>query len=73
MPKVFHTFVLIFIPLVKQLTTEKCMKKLKLRLDTFVCSYTPKILAFSSSLVPLKFSIHNDFKTRVLLTGFVRS
>ena len=27
----------------------------------------PQILAFSSSLVTLKFSIHNFFKTRVLL------
>ena len=43
------------------------MEKFKLRLDVFVCGYTPKIWAFSSSLVTLKFSIHNDFKTRVLL------
>ena len=46
-----------------QLTTEKCMEKFKLRLDAFVCGYTPKILAFSSSLVTLKFSIHKDFKS----------
>ena len=30
----------------------------------------PKILAFSSSLVTLKFSIHNIFETRVLLKIF---
>ena len=30
----------------------------------------PKILAFSSSLVTLKFSVHNIFETRVLLKIF---
>ena len=48
------------------------MEKFKLWLDAFVCGYTPKILAFSSSLVILKVSVHNlFFKIRVLLKIFV--
>ena len=50
-----------------QLTTEKCMEKFKLWLDAFVYGYMPQILAFSSSLPTLKFSIYNFFKTKVLL------
>ena len=46
------------------------MEKFKLQLDAFVCGYMPKILVFSSSFITLKFSIHNDFKTRVLLKIF---
>ena len=44
-------------------------EKFKLWLDAFVCSYMPKILAFNSSLVTLKLSVHhlyNFFETRVL-------
>ena len=33
----------------------------------FVCGYMPKISAFSSSLVALKFSVYNFYETRVLL------
>ena len=53
-----------------QLTTEKCMEQFKLWLDAFVCCYMPKILAFSSSHVTLKFSVHNFFETTVLLKIF---
>ena len=38
-------------------------------IDAFVCSYMPQIFAFSSSLLTLKFSIHNA-KTKVLLKVF---
>ena len=54
-----------------QLTTEKCMEKIKLQQDAFVCTgYMPKLLAFRFSLVTLKFSVHNLFETRVLLKIF---
>ena len=46
------------------------MGKFKLSLDALVCGYMPKILAFSCSLVTLKFSAHNIFETRVLLKIF---
>ena len=39
-------------------------------IDAFVCSYMPKILARSSSLVTLKFLVHNFFETKVLLKIF---
>ena len=46
------------------------MEKFQLRLDAFVCGYTPKILAISSSVISLKFSVHNFYETRVLLKIF---
>ena len=33
-------------------------------IDAFVCGYMPQILAFSSSLITPKFSIHNFFKIK---------
>ena len=48
------------------MNNELYMVKLKLWLEAFVCSYMPQILAFSFSLVILKFSIHNFFETKVL-------
>ena len=44
--------------------------KLKLWLVAFVCGHMPQILAFSSSLITLKFSIHNYFKIRYLTSKF---
>ena len=46
------------------------MEKFKLWLDTLVCGYMPQILAFSFSLVTLKFSIYNVFRTGVFLKIF---
>ena len=46
------------------------MEKFKLRLDVFVCGHMPQILVFGFSLVTLEFSIHNFFKTRMLLEIF---
>ena len=46
------------------------MEKFKLWLDAFVCGYINKTLALSSSLVLLKFSVHNFFETKVLLKIF---
>ena len=46
---------------------------LKIQIVNWTLSYVAtclKILAFSSSLVTLKFSFHNFFKTRVLLKIF---
>ena len=40
-----------------QLTTEKCVEKFELRLDVYVCGYMPKLFAFSSFLVTLKFLV----------------
>ena len=33
----------------------------------FVCGYIPQILVFSFFLITLEFSIHNFFKTKMLL------
>ena len=46
------------------------MEKFKLQLEAFICGYMPQILAFSFSLLRLKFSMHNFFKTTVLLKIF---
>ena len=50
--------------------TEKCMEKFKLWLVAFVCGCMPQILVFSFSLGTVKSSIHNFFKTRMLLEIF---
>ena len=47
--------------------TEKCMEKLKLWLEAFVCGYMPQILVFSLPLITSEFSIHNF---RILLEIF---
>ena len=72
----FHTFLccLCFIggTKIKTKTTEKCIKiqivTRRFRMRLYM--YMPHILAFSSSLATLKFSIHNVFQTRMLLTIF---
>ena len=51
-------------------TTEKCMEKFKLWLNAIVCGYMPQILVFSFPLVTLEFSIHNLFRTGMLLEIF---
>ena len=59
----FHTFLLSVDVVFDQRNKNqnKCMEKFKIYLDAFVCGYMPQIFVFGSSLVTLKFSIHNFF------------